>query len=103
MATLYSTQLYSNGSLNGVDTLSPVPAGYIWIVRQVTFFAATVSPAGCFANINGGGMIFYGEVTASAPYIDWSGRHVLEAGDELSITTNVSTLVLVSGYVLTAP
>jgi hypothetical protein len=103
VAALYSTRLYGNPSLNGTATLPAVPAGVIWIVRDIAFFGFPAAPAGEFVEVVSQGIIFYGQLTPTVGYLHWEGRQVLEEGDELSITTNTDSTVLVSGYVLSAP
>lgn len=104
MAALYSTRFASISSLNGVRSLGVVPAGFIWIVRDIAFFLEAIGgPYGTFISDGTGGIVFYQAISSSAPYAHWEGRQVFPAGDELFATTNAASAVMVSGYVLTAP
>ena len=101
MAALYSTRFYESGSLNGVATIGTVPAGFIWIVRDISFFLDAIGgPYGTFISDGGGGVVFYELLSSGSPYAHWEGRQVLLEGDTLYATTNAQTAVMVSGYVL---
>jgi hypothetical protein len=103
VAQVYSHQFYADGTLNGVASAGVVPGTEVWIVRDIEFvLPALEGPAGTFVWLASGALIVY-KILTGPEWFQWQGRAVLEPGDELMITTNATTSVLVSGYVLTLP
>lgn len=109
MSSVYSTRFAAarvDGS--GGGSLYTVPAGKVAIVRDISF-----TPIGgdlttgyyLFVRTPAGDCVLWGPPARDAHTTAlWTGRQVLEAGDQLRyVGTGVQTDYLVSGYLLDAP
>ena len=101
---MYSHRFFAGkGVASQID--EHVPAGVLWIVRDVDVY--------CNAPLGGARFTFMGELgqaiwtavwapnTTSAQ--QWRGRQVFETGTLFSVKADEPTDVTVSGYVLTLP
>ena len=111
MARVYSTQLAEVVGLGlGPTELGVVPAGNVWVVRHATatYAANTATPLGGFTLQTGTNVALWVVgplgVATVRPY-DYSGRHVLVAGEGLYFVSDDSPNweIIVSGYQLTLP
>jgi hypothetical protein len=109
MASVYSTQFFA-GSLPNGGSSGPlvVPAGQLWIVRDIS----GVLDGPTFANqlgVRAAGVYFYGFVinpgTTPPVAFHWEGRTVVSSGETLQVDNAGSAFidVIVSGYVLALP
>ena len=111
MARVYSTQLAEVVGLGAGSTqIGLVPAGNVWVVRHATatFAANTALPLQGFTLKTGTDVALWivgplGVATVR-PY-DYSGRHVLVAGEGLYFDSGdpADWEIIVSGYQLTLP
>lgn len=113
MATLYSAQLYA-GLNEGTGTYNStsVPAGYIWVVRDIVVLAplrSVVLPqfAFSFDMQDGGGLPLFSipdwEAVAGHSY-HWGGHQVLLTGSNLrAVVRGPGWSWRVSGFTLTTP
>jgi hypothetical protein len=102
------------GTINEISTegAGPVPAGYVWVIRDLTAYAYgfgdgaypgflwTLAPAG------GGSIMVWGTPLALiGRQYTWNGRVVLYEGDQLLVAGAGETYwdVTASGYTLTLP
>ena len=111
-------EVYSKRFLAGTvdelspDTAGPVPAGYVWVVRDMTAYAYG------FGDASYPGFTFSLEIESFEPVMiwgaplaylgrqySWQGRVVMNAGDSLTVAGAGSTYwdVTISGYQLTLP
>lgn len=109
MANVYSIRLWASGFASGIITGPTVPAGFVWVVRNVTI--RTGSPP---YQLNGL-VEFY--TTSNLPICGWSqkelegaswytwdGHQVLEPGEQLKVQANgAGAAWMMSGYQLTLP
>ena len=111
MARVYSTQLF-NLIVPGAGTqlLGTVPASTVWVVRHITAFpqAITDLPIKGFTIFLNSGVVLWANRGPAIPLgqsLDWSGRHVVEAGDAITADMGDATgwSFLGSGYQLALP
>jgi hypothetical protein len=111
VSRVYSAHLGGGVGLGGGPTvLGIVPVGKVWVVRHitVTFHGALTIPLNGWIVYNGANEWLWsrpGADIVTDASEDWSGRHVLDAGDSL-IFESIDTAdynVLASGYELTTP
>ena len=111
MANIYSVVMFQlgPGSFGGAYETTPVPDGYIWIVRDIDIKSPGVPWTRTYGlNITDGEQApLYVTDHHNAPggtYSFWRGRQVLQAGDTLLITVvEAGWSIRISGYQLTAP
>lgn len=109
MSAVYSIRMFSGSvSSGGTVTLATVPPGYVWVVRDVSVTAPTSTDAGSVAIYVSGGTpsatIQRWASVAGLSTVQWQGRQVLEAGDDLRMLVGAGSVqALVSGYQLSAP
>jgi len=107
MARLYSSALYVAENLMG-DLSEPVPAGEVWVVRDVTLLQFAGS-AGAASNVYVGDALTlwfiaaHLDPTVADAYYHWEGRQVIAPGSAIRVLTGESTQVRISGYILTLP
>lgn len=103
MARVYSQRLLHGGATASVSAI--VPAGYLWVVRDVAIFTGGEEIDDEFNLAVAGAVIYYGGYSPSTwAYYHWEGRQVCNEGDELEFTaTGEVWYVLVSGYALSLP
>jgi hypothetical protein len=106
MATLWS-KLFASLETGSGSSSYPVPAGYIWVVRDISGFIGAGSPAGGFYVQQGSsGPVFYyvlGSGTAQWFHVG-DMRVVIPEGSEFNIAViSPGGHINVSGYQLTAP
>lgn len=105
MAAVYSSRLYRVSGLNGGSGTITVPAGEVWIVRDVDAYSGAVvgTVTVRFLDIDTGGTIW--ENTGginTATYASWRGRQVFEAGDSFAFSASDLSDIRASGYKLLA-
>lgn len=110
MANVYSALLWSIDAPAGTHNSDPVPAGYVWVIKDicVTFGDSALDTGSAFLISAGVPTVpifarAIPELVTANTY-HWWGMQVVEAGDTITlISTDVSTQVRISGYVLTLP
>jgi hypothetical protein len=107
MANIYSARLLASAALLGVETVT-VPAGEVWIVRDLDIVVTTPPTATQSVNAFISALCYLGAwpftILMSYPVtVQWRGRAVLTAGDTLGFGTTLVASVAAHGYVLTAP
>lgn len=115
MARIYSTLFYADSLPLAGTALAPVPAGELWVVREVSAVASNkASDFGfdCGAIRQGAGGLYVPFVSYSfdlfttptnPTQFEWEGRQVIPAADYLYLTASAGSCmyVTVSGYLLT--
>lgn len=106
MSTVYSQLLIAISGV-ALNRNFVVPAGFIWVVRDITC-AVTGGGLGDqqqLYDVTTGTMIARFVEVASDASQQWSGRQVCPPGTTLNVASNGTGLVLfrVSGYALTSP
>jgi hypothetical protein len=110
MASVYSSQLYAANLSAGADVSIGVPAGLIWVVRDIYAVIAGGADSGGRLTILAAGISFY---TISWPkgierQVHQEGRLVMVEAQSLQIIvegfdSEPQASVNIMGYVLTAP
>ncbi len=102
----YSKRFYRAHGLNGTDTSGAVPAGKIWIVRDIDSYSSSgASPQVWWVKLNTTGIPFatFKLAAFSQDGVQWRGRQVLVEGEVITIDTNTYTVdIMISGYELSA-
>jgi hypothetical protein len=111
--TLYSTQFFLDSVGAGGTELATVPAGYLWVIREVTVCCNTLGSVSFSAAIDqlAGGLIvpFFQDILApdgtvgSSNYSQWKGRVVAPTATTLWFNCSIGgdLFVYVGGYQLT--
>ena len=103
MATVYSVRFYEGRNVTG-GTFT-VPAGVIWIVRDVDAFFGGGLAGGALDVVGTLGQTFawfpFTGLTAAA--FQWRGRQVFNPGDVWGFTSGQGIDLTLSGYSLIAP
>lgn len=106
---VYSTLFYGGVISSSTGTAGPVPAGVVWVVRDVCMVNYGLWPeplvgAGVLDQHN------YPVLWVGAPHaipqtmFHWDGRQVFEPGDTIrAVAEDAAWAFRVSGYVLTLP
>ncbi len=80
---VYSTKFYSFQGLNNPGTIITVPAGHVYVVKQLTFYSSAVlAPCrGFFIDVDSGATLFSAAVNAGTPgWFGFFGTLVFEPG-----------------------
>lgn len=105
MARLYSARFVSeNGA--GTTTSVEVPAGEIWVVRQIDVYSDVplgVDSGQCFVGIETIPFFWCTTGPDTTTHNTWTGRQVLNAGEALTVYADDHVAVTISGYQLTTP
>jgi hypothetical protein len=78
-----------------------VPAGRLWVVRNVNVFRGLSLPTEAeFKFFGNGGACFLAGTTLSAAlgFVSWEGRAAIHGGQELSVGVDHDMTVYVTGY-----
>ena len=105
MAAVYSTQFLLVDSVGaGSHPLGVVPAGYVWVLRELDAYCTVTSATGCALFEVTVGPVFFATGARNAGLsVQWQGRAVFPAGQEPSFYVyDGNWSALVSGYVLSA-
>jgi hypothetical protein len=108
MATppVYSLRIFG-GQLTATSSSVTVPAGLLYIVRDIDVVLTTPSGTSVFfLSDPAGGILWYVSVdpAVTARWQGWRGRQVYEDGEVLTMTAQSGTWdIHVSGYQLTLP
>lgn len=101
---VYSTLLINSANLHGTAAFL-VPAGFRLDVRDVEMFES--SPGGAlFELAAGGGTVFaaFGpNLTTTYNNYRWTGRVIVNEGDQFEVSTTLTANVVAMGYLLTLP
>lgn len=112
MANVYSTRLWAASFGSGFPVSSAVPAGYVWVARDITITAGSAFPT-----VLNGMELFVGAATSwpiwnlAPPELHAGYSHhrtgwwVLNAGDTFQVNSHDSTgySIVISGHQLTLP
>lgn len=81
------------------------PTGYVVVVRDIDVWSGGGSIINAQAEINGVAKFWAGQFTVEsiAQVLQWRGRQVLQAGEELVFQSDGVTDGLISGYQLLEP
>lgn len=108
-APVYSLRIFATGSLSpGAGTVGPiVPAGLVYIVRDIDAFDDTAGSADSlivFNQLSGVLVNFVGPGSAALGNWQWRGRQVYNEGEQVALRSfGGSWAVAVSGYQLSLP
>jgi hypothetical protein len=102
VAKVYSQQFASTPGLIGLGTLV-VPAGELWIVRDISLYNVHSSSITASVFAGTGGTMFIVDILTANTYAHQEGRWVLPAGDSLNIFSTAACNFFVSGYNLSLP
>jgi hypothetical protein len=104
---LYSQVVIDQHSSSDLSASYLVPAGYVFIVRDmVAFSSTTTSTGGVVVQSSGSGAFLWyvGTPAGATETLQWQGRQVIEGGD--TVTCDVygaaGTSIRVSGYLLSS-
>jgi hypothetical protein len=110
VAKLYSQRFFAQAGLSGTGGSVIVPTGYVYIVKQVTIYAAPLlaQTAVFLEDENTGAALFAARfVVNQGGWVGFYGAIVFEAGGGIHFQVNnavgESADVYAGGYVLTAP
>jgi hypothetical protein len=107
MARVYSKRFFELQAYSGSTAIDYVPAGTIWVVRQWSAYcnAPLLSSGWAYLSggLTGGVMDAFNTDMDTTVVHQWSGRQVLNAGEYLQITADLSSDHWVTGYELTLP
>lgn len=103
--SVYSTSLFAGNAPASGGVLYTAPANAVVVVRDITLYNSTggalTSSISRYASGSFAGVIFTVPSLAASAYEQWTGRQVLDAGDELvSGNSAAGVYTLISGYVL---
>lgn len=102
MASIYSSQFFA-GNATGTQNLFTVPSGHVYVLRDITL---QISGSGVTVTllISAPVAAIFKAVSANAnEYHEWTGRHVILAGQTVQAAVSASgCYVLASGYDLVA-
>jgi len=101
---IYSTRFLAEAGFTGSAAFL-VPAGYVAVVRDIDSVVYTGAGATIQAGI-GGSAVFWAVtegVVAVTATNSWRGRVVLNAGEQLVVSTDAAVDFVASGYLLTSP
>lgn len=109
--SVYSKAFFDETGLTvGAHSIGPVPAGFVWVVRDIDSYndgVTSAAVAGWSLSSVSGGAPFAGVPSGWAQcgqFYQWSGRQVIDEGDELALEAFGSGWsVRISGYQLTLP
>lgn len=107
MSTIYSKRWIAQAGLAGTGSSVTVPAGHVYVVKQITIYASVLGTlAAFFEDDTSGAALFSARFTSSAG--GWQGFYgalVFEAGDGFHFQVNAALLdtadVYAGGYDLT--
>lgn len=104
MPKAYSTRFLLEQSSAGEVWSATVPAGAVWVVKNIDA-AGSTSGSTVIARTNS--LLWWSgaiEVPsgANAGIATYAGRHVMNAGDEMTISVDAATGVQVSGFSFSA-
>ena len=101
---VYSTRFLAEAGFTG-EAAFEVPGGYVAVVRDID--AVVYTGAGYTIQAGIGGLTNFWAITtgvvAVTDSIQWRGRQVLNAGEQLVIATDASADFVASGYLLSLP
>lgn len=111
MSRVYSARLFYQDALGaGTTSLGGPAAGYLWVVRHMTAIylgGASSFLDGFVVTIDSGPVLWAtgGLQIGGEQTYDWSGRHVLYAGEAVEFTSLDAALwsIVGSGYLLATP
>lgn len=106
---VYTTRFYGGLLSNSIINVGPVPAGVIWVIRDITM----LNEQGWPEPLNGGGVLDQhnfpllwtsGAEAEPGHTYHWDGRQVLFETETLRvIAEDAAWAFRISGYVLTLP
>lgn len=104
MSTVYSKQLLAQSGVTALVTVQ-VPAGKIWILRDVDVYVNAGLAGSRFTLEGSASQAIYTHVTSpnTTESAQWRGRQVLGPLQTFAVKADDPTDVTVSGYELTAP
>lgn len=108
MASVYSVRMYGGPvTTTGGVQLGQVPAGKVWIVRDISVSNVSPNPMNqiiIYVLLTAGNADVYRAPGIPARgSVQWQGRQVLNPGEELwYYATETTARVMISGYELTA-
>ncbi|MFZ0169913.1 MAG: hypothetical protein WAL64_10955 [Candidatus Dormiibacterota bacterium] len=108
MALVYSQRLFAISNLTPVGKVGPVvPAGVVWVVRDIDIVCTSFTPGDELAIFNQvGGYLLFLRIPASPTIFDnaWRGRQIYATGEQVAVESFVGAWdVAISGYQLTLP
>lgn len=103
--SVYSTSFFAGNLTPSGEILYAVPANNVIVVRDITLYnstgAAITSSISRYVSGSFQGVVFTVPSLASSAYVQWTGRQVLNATDELvNGTPTAGVFALISGYLL---
>jgi len=103
MPAVYSTSFFAGQNETAFDLV--VPAGVVWIIRDIdAFFGGGVSGAAAnWLNPTGGTFAYFPFVGLESSAFEWRGRQCFQPGEHFAFVSGEGVDVMVSGYVLTLP
>lgn len=107
--TVYSLRIFASGGLSpGAGTVGPVvPAGLVYILRDIDAFCSTAASGDNFVVFSQVGGVLWDLLLPTTPEgtgFQWRGRQVYAAGEQVGFRSFQGTwAVAASGYQLTLP
>jgi hypothetical protein len=103
MARLFSAQLVFLEEWTGSAGPFTVPAGYLWVIRDLSLINYSLSAAEITIYIGSGPVIYQNAAIEEGSWVHEEGRWVMLAGQQLLLQASQSSGALISGYALTTP
>jgi hypothetical protein len=103
--TVYSTQFFSGALVQGQHVLYTVPANETVVLRDIELYGniATTAQVSLSVLLSGvlSSIVYYVKELEPGLWTQWTGRAVLEQGQELASNSEIAgPMCLVSGYLL---
>lgn len=101
MSLPYTIRMLGGLATPAAGLEATVPAGYVWVIRDISALAAQAGSINVCVLIAGQAFIWGVTSLTAEASVSWSGRQVANAGEQLqAITQGQNTYFLVSGYQL---
>lgn len=104
--SIYTVRFFAGNVAAGAVPALTVPAGKVWVVRELDIVETTGSQAGYAELLVAGIQTWRVELSASPPYWrQWTGAHALRPGETLQLynATNAVLAMVCSGYEFIGP
>jgi hypothetical protein len=103
LARLYSAQLIANEEWIGSAGPYTIPAGYVWVIRDISIINYSLDIDDVTVYIGSGPVIYSNNDIFAEGWVHEVGRWVVLAGQQVLLQASQNTGILISGYQLTTP
>jgi hypothetical protein len=107
VSVVYSTRFILNNLATGATDSYTVPAGFVAVIVCISVGLSGATEGHCNVGIaNGAGVFVFAEVLSAASAgsgeLNWVGRQVVYAGEDIAVQAVSACTIAVSGYLLAA-